>query len=463
MTERELMTGFEAAIARRLGTYADVPLRKLDANVAAALERPVPRQRSRLGLTRPTSAYSRWAAIGLVALVTAAVVASALLLVGHLRPVEAPMPPVFEPLGLMHAADNPQPILVTLADGRVLIAGGGVEALRQPIAEVFDAQTGTSSTINGEGPRGTGSGMLLQDGSVLVIGYDSSGPSSAAYLLDPGASEFRLLPQPGTGSSPPFGVLPTLVALSDGRALVLGGQVDAYKHDLSARVMVFDPQTAAFTPAGSMLEPRQLHSATRLPDGRVLIAGGNTVFLGQLGDGSTAVIQVATGTAEVYDPASGLSVGVGSMGSIQGANLGQLLADGTVLIVPADYVDPRFSLGHPSYGRSPKNGEIFNPTTGTFSAGPTLPGLVATMNLLPDGRLLLTGERVHGVQTEQAWLPWAAVYDGSDGSLTMGPTPAAYRALAVAIPNRGVLFAGGLAWDGSSVSVEISREIGLVH
>ena len=52
-----------------------------------------------------------------------------------------------------------------------------------------------------------------------------------------------------------------------------------------------EPTTGAFDPAGSLAEARWAHTATLLPDGRVLVVGGR-------GDGILA-------SAEVWEPSDG--------------------------------------------------------------------------------------------------------------------------------------------------------------
>ena len=64
----------------------------------------------------------------------------------------------------------------------------------------------------------------------------------------------------------------TATLLPDGRVLVIGGQANGGGYRASAEV--WDPATATFGPAGSLAEARDYHSATLLPDGRVLVIGG---------------------------------------------------------------------------------------------------------------------------------------------------------------------------------------------
>ena len=91
---------------------------------------------------------------------------------------------------------------------------------------------------------------------------------------------------PATGTFGPAGSLAeardwhTATPLSDGRVLVVGGTDggDAGSsfdpEGVLASAEVWDPATGTFGPAGSLAGPAILHTATPLPDGRVLVIGG---------------------------------------------------------------------------------------------------------------------------------------------------------------------------------------------
>ena len=80
-----------------------------------------------------------------------------------------------------------------------------------------------------------------------------------------------------TGTFSPAGTLAkargghTATLLPDGRVLVVGGW-DGEQYHASSEV--WDPATEMFGPAGSLAQVRRKHTATLLPDGRVLIVGG---------------------------------------------------------------------------------------------------------------------------------------------------------------------------------------------
>ena len=123
---------------------------------------------------------------------------------------------------------------------------------------------------------------------------------------------------------------------------------------------------------GTMVTPRDGHSAVRLQDGRVLVVGGSG------GEFDPA-------TAELYDPVSGTWSATGNMLNIRAGVPPVLLTDGRVLV--GDVVDG--SNGNPDiYGS-----ELYDPATGTWTAtGPMVgdsPGDAPTV--LRDGRVLVVG------------------------------------------------------------------------
>jgi hypothetical protein len=94
----------------------------------------------------------------------------------------------------------------------------------------------------------------------------------------------------------------TATLLPNGRVLIVGG-ADADDDTLATNVLasaeLYDPATGSFSPAGSMATGRQYQSATLLPDGRVLIAGGAD---GLSGTPPLMVTTLALASAELYQP-----------------------------------------------------------------------------------------------------------------------------------------------------------------
>ena len=259
-----------------------------------------------------------------------------------------------------------------LKDGRVLVVGGDGDPI--DTAELYDPATGkftrTGSPIVG---RRFHTATLLKDGRVLIVG---GGETKTAELYDPATGKFSR-----TGSMAGIRYFHTAALLADGRVLVLGGRTVGTspggppEHDV-ATAEVYDPATGKFSPAGSMSRPREGHSATLLPDGRVLVAGGDTlqqVTTSTNGDTSTSV--------ELYDPTTGTFSPTGSMISGSESHVATLLSNGHVLIV----------------GTSSKSGpiraELYDPATGVFVEidGPLKSADAVSATLLADGRVLLLG------------------------------------------------------------------------
>src|SRR5262249_4215403 len=132
---------------------------------------------------------------------------------------------------------------------------------------------------------------------------------------------------------------------------------------------LYDPSTGSFTPTGNMTTGRFGHTATLLPDGKVLIAGGTVLV-----DTPTGLRSFFLASAELYDPATGTFSATAHMATAWNNGAAILLNDGKVLIAHGRYA-----------------AELYDPVTGTFSGtGDQVGGgYPQTATLLPDGRVLL--------------------------------------------------------------------------
>jgi hypothetical protein len=149
----------------------------------------------------------------------------------------------------------------------------------------------------------------------------------------------------------------TATRLLDGRVLIAGGG--------SASAELYDPTSQTFTATGSMTLAQDKRSATLLANstlpnyGKVLVAGG--------GDQ----------TAELFDPAAGVFTATGSMLAPHLGQTATLLQNGQVLIA----------------GGETAKAELFNPSTGAFTATGDMAASRTghTATLLPDGHVLIAG------------------------------------------------------------------------
>jgi hypothetical protein len=105
----------------------------------------------------------------------------------------------------------------------------------------------------------------------------------------------------------------TATLLADGRVLIAGGDMieargPAVPFNTQSSAELYDPRTGTFAATGQMTTPRGGHTATLLPDGRVLIAGG-----GRTNASAGALADPALTSAELYDPGTGTSSAPGDM------------------------------------------------------------------------------------------------------------------------------------------------------
>lgn len=150
---------------------------------------------------------------------------------------------------------------------------------------------------------------------------------------------------PTTGTFTPTGRMATArgghtsTLLSNGQVLITGGLITVGPLDQTSSTCgggspqtlvaltteLYDPAAGVFTPTGDMTTAREEHTATLLPDGKVLLVGGGT--------GSQGVLN----TGEIYDPGTGLFTVTPSMETPRTAHTATLLPDSTVLVAGGNY------------------------------------------------------------------------------------------------------------------------------
>lgn len=212
-----------------------------------------------------------------------------------------------------------------LSNGKVLIVGGLDLGGQQHIAaaELYDPMTNTF-TLAGflNVGRFSHNATLLQDGRVLIAGggqITSPGFSislSSAELYDPATGAFS---QTGNLTQPRCCFLSITEAplLNNGKVLIVGGAT-------TQAAEIFDPATGTFSPTGSMSIARSALSATLLSNGQVLVAGGVITLPGG-GPGTTNVV-------EIYDPVSGAFSPAAFMIQARQQHTATLLPNGQVLV-----------------------------------------------------------------------------------------------------------------------------------
>ena len=163
-----------------------------------------------------------------------------------------------------------------LPDGKVLVAGGQSGSSPLSTAELYDPASGTWSTTGSmTTARSYHTATVLPDGNVLVAGGQSGSSSlSSAEIYNPSNGTWE-----DTGSMSIFRTYATATLLTNGKVLVTGGcsGVDC-RYSFLASAELYDPVAHTWSTTGPMIVERAGHTATLLPNGKVLIAGGEKSF-----------------------------------------------------------------------------------------------------------------------------------------------------------------------------------------
>ncbi|WP_437678242.1 kelch repeat-containing protein [Sorangium sp. So ce131] len=206
-----------------------------------------------------------------------------------------------------------------LEDGTVFVTGGRVGGASAASAERYDP---VSNSWTSRAPmaraRNDHAAVRLLDGRVLVVG---GGGDSEVY--DPAADAW---------SAPALMAVShdrnTATLMPNGKVLVVGGvQVtDVLGGMRTSPAEVYDPETDGWTAPGlSFFGGIVGHTATLLPDGKVLLAGGHSF---SLGDGMPFPLREPT----LFDPVTGDAATGSGLTSDRADHTATLLLDQRVLV-----------------------------------------------------------------------------------------------------------------------------------
>ena len=321
-----------------------------------------------------------------------------------------------------------------LPNGKVLVAGGygsgGVGWLID--CQLYDPQKGEFiETGRLATRRDAHTATLLPNGKVLIAGGEEVNEGgfsvllASAELYDPATGLFS-----HTGSLVTGRELHSATLMSNGKVLVAGGE-DARGYAVS-RAELYDPGIGSFIPTGGLSVGRYGHTATALAGGEVLIAGGERIDE----DG----FDIALSSAEIYNPATGRFHPTGSMRVARKHHTATLMRDGRVLIAG----------GEDNNGHALDSAEIYNPGSGTFRSVGRMysahdSGAAALLN---DGRVLIAG----GFSGSSGITAAAELFDPSGDRFesTGGMHIARELFTATVLSNGQVLMAGGFGFNATS-------------
>jgi hypothetical protein len=338
---------------------------------------------------------------------------------------------VFVPTGNMTTVRH-EHTATLLPSGKVLIAGGensgpsletgivyvtAVTELYDPAAGTFTAG-GAMTTV-----RYQHTATLLPGGKVLITGGLGNSPpveTTSAELYDPATGTFS-----ATGSMTVARLFHTATLLASGKVLLAGGMNDGGLGSLSegpgapvATAELYDPATGTFTPTGNMTASMANHTATLLPNGKVLLVGG--------------------GNAQLYDPATGTFAATGTTPPSRYGHAAALLPSGQVLLAGGEIA---------GYESSLVSAELYDPKLGTFSltGSMTVARYRPTATLLPSGQVLIVGGATYQASGT------AELYDPATGTFAPTGNLSLSRAehTATLLPGGRVLVAGGVGYMGT--------------
>jgi WD40 repeat protein len=323
-----------------------------------------------------------------------------------------------------------------LPNDLVLVAGGsriGEDNARLASAQLYHPAIGRWQRIADMNHTHFGhTATLLPNGEVLVAGgvgcngAGSLGHCGPSELYDPTTRTWK-----DTGSLNAARYDHTATLLPNGQVVVAGGrnnQIDFASAEL------YDPATGVWTATRSMTTERFSHTATLLPNGQVLVTGGFMFNVGTLA------------SAELYDPATGMWRATGSMNTPRWVHTATLLPNGQVLV--AGGIVELFS----TYTAT---AELYDPATGVWTAtgSMTTKRGLQTATVLPNGQVLVAGGR-----DGDTFFTSAELYDPATGMWTATGSMATPRFIhtATLLPDGQVLVAGGDDFtDGSLASAEL--------
>jgi N-acetylneuraminic acid mutarotase len=314
--------------------------------------------------------------------------------------------------------------MIALPNGKVLMVGGAqLPSDASASVETYDPATGIWTT---SAPLATArllhTATLLPNGKVLVVGGIARtntmniGPLTSAEIFDPASGTWS-----NTGALPGGRFQHTATLLPNGKVLVAGGYANTNASTVLSDAEIYDPGSGTWATINPMQTPRAIHTATLLPNGTVLVAGG-------VNNNSSIP------NAEVYDPMAGTWTPIQGLNTARRLHTASLLPNGKVLVVG----------GRDNTLAEVASAELYDPASGSWTAVATL----TTARFSHDAVLLASGELlvVGGYSYSSGYATNAEVYGYANGSWanTSSLASARYEHTATLLPNGLVLAAGGI-------------------
>ena len=221
----------------------------------------------------------------------------------------------------------------------------------------------------------------------------------------------------------------TATVLPDFRILIVGGKQE--RGLVLATTEIYDPNKESFIKAAKLTVPREGHIAASLADTNILIAGGSTRG------------GVPLASCEVYDYETERFIRRGNMHAARAHASGIILRDGRVLVSGGD------NGTHPL-----DSAEAYDVLTGKWRLVGRMSAARSshTSTVLSDGRVLVAG----GIGRNHVVLASTEIFDPQTNKFTAAPNLLQPRAnhTAVLLASGSVLVAGGVSRADHSSSLD---------
>src|ERR1039458_8584986 len=180
----------------------------------------------------------------------------------------------------------------------------------------------------------------------------------------------------------------TATLLPNGKVLVAGGaHQDSYCLAGIASAELYNPAVGSFALTGSMTIGRYAQTSTLLPTGKVLVAGGFSSDSDCFELNDTPALT----TTDLYDPSNNSFAPTGNMAEERAGHTATLMTNGKVLIAGGDNMGggvlPFFWVD------GSVTAEVYDPATGLFTSTGNMvtPRVGQTATLLANGDVLIAG------------------------------------------------------------------------
>ena len=341
-----------------------------------------------------------------------------------------------------------------ISDNRVLVVGGHKN---QKFAEIYDPSLNSWTTVGMmEIARRNHTANLMPNGDVLITGGSNSEeiPVKDAEIFEVESGIFK-----PAGNMDLSRQNHTSTLLVNGKIIIVGGGgTDRVLNtteffDPELKRWLVDGSLGSWYFANNLHQSRTNHTATLLPDGKILVTGGHTKNLA-LGENARLGKTVVLKSAEIYDPISKTWTATAEMNT-ERSDHKAILINGDKVLVSGGYFLKKSDSENKRTMEVISTAEIYNPTTEVWTTvtDMQIPRQRHSMITLPDNRILVSGG-----DSGQDALGSAEIYDPDSNTWKLTANMLYQRSfpVMVKIPDNKIMVFGGA--EGTSEIFDTATE-----